>query len=53
MFLDMLIFAVMAMYYKYVVITDESEGNGNGIPMNGKHGSINATFVEDNEPVKR
>lgn len=61
MLLDMLVFAVMAMFYKYVVISGESEGNGNvngntngnGIPMQSKHGSINASFVEDNGEMKR
>lgn len=46
MVLDMLIFALMAKFYKYVEVPDK-ETEGNDVPMHRKRGSVNSSFVDD------
>ena len=46
MFIDMLVFALMAKFYKYVDVPDQ-ETEGNEVPMQEKSGSVNSSFEDD------
>lgn len=47
MIIDMMIFALMAKFYKYVEVPDK-ETEGNDVPMYRNGGSVNSSFVDDN-----
>lgn len=46
MLVDMAVFAVMSLYYKYVEVADEEDNDGD-IALERKSGNVNAAYKED------